>query len=67
LKEFQEAAQLVMDMVDPVEGDATESAVSLERLREFSQKLAAYVTETTKPFVTSAFGMLQAWYSDLAF
>ena len=56
-----------MDMVDPVEGDATESAVSLERLREFSQKLAAYVTETTKPFVTSAFGMLQAWYSDLAF
>ena len=57
----------MMDMVDPVEGDATESAVSLERLREFSHKLTAYVIETTKPFVTSAFGMLRAWYSDLAF
>jgi len=67
LKEFQEAAQLVMDMVDPVEGDATESAISLERLREFSQKLAAYITETTKPSVTSTFGMLRAWYSDMDF
>ena len=56
-----------MDMVDPVEGDATESAISLERLREFSQKLAAYITETTKPSVTSTFGMLRAWYSDMDF
>ena len=44
--------QAVVDLVDPVEGDALVSKTLVERLRGAPQRIGGYLTETSKQCIT---------------
>ena len=62
LQDFKDAAKLVVDMVDPITGEAEGEKTLLQRLQVVPQKFMAYVTETTKSYVATALGLLKSWY-----
>jgi len=62
LQDFKDAAKLVVDMVDPVTGEAEGEKTLLQCLQVVPQKFMAYVTETTKSYVATALGLLKSWY-----
>jgi hypothetical protein len=48
LEELKGAAQVVVDMVDPLEEGVISERTLLERLREAPQKTYGYISDTTK-------------------
>ena len=65
LEGFKNAAKLIIDMVDPVEGEAVEQKSLLQHLWEVPQKFTIYVSETTKSYVATTLGILMSWYSTI--
>ena len=53
LRKIRDAAGSMIDLVDPV---AEDSAVERSLLQETPREMSAYMTETTKSYVSIAFG-----------
>jgi chromosome segregation ATPase len=61
LEDLQEDAQVVINMVDPPEGGVVDNRTLLERLREALQKIASYLSETTKIYVAHVLGLVKSF------
>jgi NifU-like protein involved in Fe-S cluster formation len=48
LEELKNAAQVVVDMVDPLEEGVVSDKTLLERLCETPKKITSYISETTR-------------------
>jgi len=62
LVELKITAQAVVDMVDPSDGDASAGRQLLDRLREAPQKIAGYISEVTKSYLTHGLGLVKSFW-----
>jgi hypothetical protein len=60
LEDLHEAAQVVVNMVDPSEG-VVDNRTLLEPLHETPQKIASYVSETTKTYMAHVLGLVTSF------
>jgi NADH:ubiquinone oxidoreductase subunit E len=61
LEDLQEAAQIVVNTVDPSEEGAIDNRTLLEYLHEAPQKIAGYISETTKTYVAHVLGLIKSF------
>jgi hypothetical protein len=62
LEELEGAAQVVVAMVDPPKEGAIDNNSLLEHLREASQKIFSYLSETTKTYVAHVLGLVKSFW-----
>jgi hypothetical protein len=62
LENLQEAAQVVVNMVDPSKEGIVDHRTLLERLHEAPQKIVGYVSETTKTYVAHVLGLVKSFW-----
>jgi hypothetical protein len=62
LEELRIAAQVVVDVVDPLEEGVDISKTLLEHLREAPQKIPWYISETTKTDVAHVLGLGKSYW-----
>jgi hypothetical protein len=62
LVELEDAARVVVDMVEPPEEGAIENMTQLERLRGAPQRISSYLSETTKSYVTHVLGLVKSFW-----
>lgn len=62
LEELRASAQVIMDMVDPQEEGVTDNRTLLDHLHEALQKVASYVSETTRTYVAHALGLVKSFW-----
>jgi hypothetical protein len=61
LEELKGVAQVVVDMVDPLEEGVINERTLLERLREAPQKISGYSSKTTKTYVAHILGLVKSY------
>lgn len=61
LEQLQAAAQEIVNMVDPPEDGVVLDRTMLKHLCEAPQKIAAYVSETTRSYVAHVLGLLKSF------
>ena len=64
LQELRTAAQDAVDLVDPVEGGTSTSKTLVERLRGAPQRVAGYLTETSKQCVAHVMGLVKSYWPE---
>jgi hypothetical protein len=62
LEELKDAAQVVVDMVDPLEEGVVSDKTLLERLRETPQKITSYISATTRTYVEDILGLIKSYW-----
>lgn len=62
LEELKNAAQVIVDMVDPPEEGVAETRSLLERLCGAPQKISGYITRTTRTFVQHVLRLIKSFY-----
>jgi hypothetical protein len=63
LEDLQEAAQVVVNIVDPSEEGVVDNRTLLEHLHEAPQKIIGYISETTKTYVAHVLGLVKSFWS----
>lgn len=63
LKELKAAVQTIVDMVDPPEEGVVSNNSLADRLREAPQRIADYVSKTTKTYVTHVLGLVKSFWT----
>jgi hypothetical protein len=53
--------QVVVDMVDPLEGGVVGERTLLERLHEAPQKISEYISETTRTYVAHILRLVKSY------
>jgi hypothetical protein len=61
LEELKGAAQVVIDMVDPLEEGVVSETTLLERLHEAPRKISRYISETTRTYVAHILGLVKSY------
>ena len=56
------AAQAVVDMVDPVEDGGAGDRSLVERFREAPQKIAGFLSETSKQYMAHVLGLVKSYW-----
>ena len=62
LTELRAAVQAMVAMVDPVEEGSIEGKTLVERLREAPQRIAHYLTETSKDYIAHVLGLVKSYW-----
>ena len=62
LQELREAANTIVEMVDPQDDGSESSQSLLERLKEAPQKITGFVSETTKTYVAHTLGLIKSYW-----
>jgi len=62
LTELRAAVQAMVAMVDPVEEGSIEGKTWVERLREAPQRIAHYLTETSKDYIAHVLGLVKSYW-----
>jgi len=61
LLELRTSTQALVDAIDPVEEGLLSSKTLVERFREAPQKLAGYLTESSKQYVAQVLGLFNSY------
>ena len=61
LADLKTAAQVVVDMLDPIEEGGADARPLLERLREALQKVAGFLSETLKQYIAHVLGLAKSY------
>ena len=62
LEDLRMAAQQLVEVVDPQEGDAADKRSLLERLREALQKVLKFIAEAPITYVSLALGIVKSFW-----
>jgi hypothetical protein len=62
LEDLEGAAQVIVNMVDPVEEGVVDNRTLLEHFHEASQRISSYVSETTKTYVVHVLGLVKSFW-----
>jgi hypothetical protein len=62
LEEIKNAAQVVVDVVDPPEEGVVSNKTLLERLHETPLKITSYISKTTKTYVEHVLGLVKSYW-----
>jgi phage gp36-like protein len=62
LEDLQKAAQVVIDMVDPPEEGVIDNRILLEGLQEAPQKIAGFISKTTRTYVAHVLGLFKSFW-----
>jgi len=61
LEELKTTAQVVVDMVDAAEEGVVDSRTLVEQLRQVPQKIASYISETTREYVARVLSLVKSY------
>lgn len=62
LLELEDAARVVVDIVEPPEEGAIDNRTLLEHLRGAPQRISSYLLEITKSYVTHVLGLVKSFW-----
>lgn len=62
LADIKIATQAVVDMVDPIEDGAAGEKSLMERLHGAPQKIASYLSETSKQYMAHVLGLVRSYW-----
>ena len=61
-EDLEQAAKVIVDMVDPVEGEVSERRILLERLQRAPQRITNFVSEATKTYVAHVLSLVKSFW-----